>query len=299
MGKTKIEWADAVWNPVTGCTKVSAGCAQCYAERMAKRLAGRYGYPADDPFKVTLHPDRLEQPLRWRKSRRVFVNSMSDLFHEDVPYEFIDKVFAVMALCPQHTFQVLTKRPKEMGAYLNLHSIDFRISQAVKRLHLPTPYAALAGFAGVKGWPLPNVWLGTSCEDQPTADKRIPELLKCPAEVTFLSLEPMLGPIDLSPWIYQNACGCLELENDVDPDNCPHCKGTGAVCALDWVIAGGESGPGARPMDPDWPRGIRDQCQAAGVPFFFKQWDGVHKKQAGRMLDGRTWDEMPVKGETN
>ncbi len=282
MTKSKIEWTDATWNPVTGCTPVSTGCANCYAKRMAKRLAGRHGYPKTNPFTVTVHLDRLEEPLRWRKPRMVFVCSMGDLFHDDVPGDVIDKVFAVMELAPQHTFQVLTKRPHHMATYLNARGFGLN--------------------------PLPNVWLGTSVEDQSLAHYRIPYLLNCPAVVRFLSCEPLLGPLPN-----------LNLDG------------------IHWVIVGGESGPGARPMNSDWARDIRNQCQAAGVPFFFKQWgayvpeqqnpaaltartaktamyvdpDGntrpariggrghaatvqrVGKKAAGRLLDGREWNEMP------
>ena len=229
-GQSKIEWTDATWNPVTGCTKVSPGCKHCYAERITKRWGGDFS-------KVTLHPDRLDAPLHWRKPRMVFVNSMSDLFHEDVPDYFIDDVFDVCAVAANHTFQILTKRPERMMRYCQ--DDDRSI------LH--------------------NVWLGVSVEDQQRADERIPHLLQTPAAVRFLSVEPMLGPVALSAWLG----------------------------SIDWVICGGESGPGARPMDQGWARILRDQCVHAGVPFFFKQWGGVKKKRTGRVLDGRTWDEMP------
>ena len=240
---TKIEWAtnaDGVpgetWNPVTGCTKISEGCEHCYAERMAKRLRGRCGYPADNPFRVTLHPERLGIPLHWKKARTVFVCSMSDLFHQDVPLTYNDHVFNRMARCPQHRFLVLTKRPEPMREYL----LGYRPSE-----------------------PLPNVGLGVTVESQDHED-RIAHLLACPAAMRFVSVEPMLGGM---------AIGML---------------------GIDWVIGGGESGPGARPMDPRWARDLRDQCVAAGVPFFFKQWGGVHKKKHGRELDGRTWNQRPA-----
>jgi protein gp37 len=227
-GPTKIEWADSVWNPVTGCTKVSEGCRNCYAERMATRLAGRAGYPVEHPFAVTLHPDRLNEPLRWRKPRRIFVCSMSDLFHPDVPDDFILTVWNRMACSAWHTYQVLTKRPE-------------------RAVELLGPF-----------FPLPHVWLGVSVEDQPTADERIPHLLRCPAAVRFVSYEPPLGPVDfLRPeawWLGRPT------------------QAHGMHQGLDWAIAGGESGPKARPAHPDWFRSVRDQCQAAGVPFFFKGW---------------------------
>lgn len=292
---TKIEWADETWNPITGCSPVSAGCNNCYARRMANRLRGRHGYPADNPFKVTLHPDRLEQPLRWRKPRRVFVCSMGDLFHEDVrDYQFY-QVYEVMERCSHHTFLLLTKRPE--------------IAKAV-----------LTRYEG-RTWPLPNVWLGVTAEDQTAADERIPILLKIPAALRFVSVEPMLGLVDLNQIIVP---GDNPMEYHVSAlheqhDDCLY----DSPSQLDWVICGGESGPGARPMQPEWPRSLRDQCQAAGVPFFFKQWgewvspsqmpgetyrgiedfgDGigitdnprkVGKKRAGRLLDGREWNEYP------
>lgn len=248
---TKIEWTDAVWNPVTGCTKVSAGCASCYAERMAPRLAGRFGYPADDPFRVTLHPDRLDEPFRWRKSRRIFVCSMGDLFHDDVPDTFIDKVFAVMAMTPQHTFQVLTKRPARTVDYLkdSLCRMDLIGQQCgwFRRVWKRAEYWSTATGKAYEeiafDWPLPNVWLGTSIEDQATADKRIPELLKCPAAVRFVSCEPLIAPVKFSR----------------------------TMSGLAWCIVGAETGPGARPMKIKWVRDIRDQCGEAGVALFVKQ----------------------------
>ncbi len=285
---TAIEWTDETWNPVTGCDRVSPGCDHCYALTLAKRLKamGQAKYQADgDPrtsgpgFGLTVHPDVLDQPLRWRRPRRVFVNSMSDLFHPDVPDEFIGRVWDVMARTPQHTYQVLTKRSQRIARALGPAGCGFYAAEG------PVPC------------PQPNVWLGTSIEtDRYTF--RADHLRNTPAAVRFLSLEPLLGPLP-----------SLDL--------------TG----IDWVIVGGESGPGARPMHPDWVRDIRDRCQAAGVAYFFKQWgeyrplidylsdgggcpvpfvelstpDGsrreemarIGKKAAGRTLDGRTWDEMP------
>ena len=231
---TKIEWTDETWNPITGCKKVSDGCKNCYAERMAKRLAGRYGYPADDPFKPTLHEDKLDVPLKWKKPRRIFVCSMGDLFHEDVHRETILRVWKTMAESPQHTFQVLTKRPERMMYILE------------QWMH-PALRLSLVDHT----WPLPNVWLGVTAENQETADQRIPILLNTPAAVRFVSCEPLLGPVDLHPgWLLP-----------ISP----------TTSKLNQVIVGGESGPGARPMNPDWARSIRDQCKAAGVPFFMKQ----------------------------
>ena len=211
---TKIEWATEVWNPVTGCTKISPGCDHCYAERMAKRLAGRAGYPKEDPFQVIWRSDRLEQPLYWKQRRRVFVCSMGDLFHPDVPFRFIGDVWHTMWMA-QHIFLVLTKRPERMLEFLSSR-------------HSPL---SLLG----------NVWLGVSAENQETADERIPILLECPAAVRFVSVEPMLGAVDISG------------------------------CALDWVICGCESGPKRRPMNVEWARDLRKQCAAAGVPFSMKQ----------------------------
>ncbi len=314
--KTRIEWTDATWNPVTGCTKVSEGCDNCYAETIAHRFAGTPAYP--NGFAVTLRPERLDQPLRWQRPRRIFVNSMSDLFHADVPDEFIAHVFAVMALAPQHTFQVLTKRPGRMRSLLS--QADF---QLMVDAHMHNH-----GDVETEDWPLPNVWLGTSVENQKWADVRIPQLLGTPAAVRFLSCEPLLGPVDLAAWTRPHTDDC----ND---DGVPWC-----TCDrdrdgyLDWVIVGGESGPHARPMHPDWARSLRDQCVAAGIAYHFKQWgewtplfdgrelryplrgsrlavnlaadgraarDGhpgepmirLGKKAAGRELDGRTWDEYP------
>jgi protein gp37 len=228
-----IEWTDTTWNPLTGCTKVSPGCKNCYAERMARRLKAMGQPNYANGFKLSLHESMLDQPLHWRKPRRVFVNSMSDLFHRDVPDEYILRVFGVMRRAAQHQFQVLTKRSER-----------------------------LAGIAGEIDWPK-NVWMGVSVEN---ADYtfRIDHLRETGAAVKFLSVEPLLGPLR-----------ALDLGG------------------IDWVIVGGESGPGARPMSPGWVAEIRDQCVEAGVAFFFKQWGGVNKGRTGRELDGRTWDEMP------
>jgi protein gp37 len=228
-----IEWTDATWNPMRGCTKISPGCAHCYAETFAERFRGVPGHPFEQGFDFRLVPEALDLPLRWKKSRLIFVNSMSDLFHEDVPDKYIEKVFAVMRQATQHRFQVLTKRAERLEAFTQRHA------------------------------PSPNVWLGVSVEN---ADYtlRIDHLRRASADVRFLSIEPLLGPIP-----------------DLD------------VRGIDWVIVGGESGRRSRPMNAAWVREIRDRCQRVGVPFFFKQWGGFQKKKNGRELDGRTWDEMP------
>jgi len=253
--RTAIEWTDSTWNPVTGCTQVSPGCDHCYALRFAERFRGVPGHPFEHGFDLRLRPERLTQPLRWRKPRRVFVNSMSDLFHADVPDEFIAQVFAVMAASPRHTFQVLTKRPQRMRRWLSHPAAQARVWEAARQLGLAVDGAS---------WPLPNVWLGTSIENNNYA-WRADFLRRTPAAVRFISAEPLLGPLDR-----------LDL--------------TG----IHWLITGGESGPGHRPCDPAWVRDLRDRCVAAGVAFFFKQWGGTRPTSGGRLLDGRTWDEYPV-----
>jgi protein gp37 len=271
--KTGIEWTEATWNPVTGCSKVSQGCKHCYALREWPRMAAAkhtvyFGRAFTD---VMCHPERLEQPLRWKRPRRIFVNSMSDLFHEAVPFEFIDKVFAIMALAPQHTFQVLTKRPERMHCYIN----DYQRRQTTSGIVVPDcVIARLNGRTNMPElrWPLPNVWLGVSVEDQATADERIPLLMQTPAALRWISAEPLLGPVDLG-------LQCENWSDDIvmDPETgayecCKACDYTGVGNAIDWVVVGGESGPKARPTHPDWARSLRDQCAAAGVPFLFKQW---------------------------
>lgn len=299
--RSAIEWTDATWNPVTGCSHVSEGCRHCYAETLSLRMGwSTKPWTAQNAAEnVMLHPARLDQPLRWRKPRRVFVNSMSDLFHEQIPESFLDAVFAVMALTPQHTFQVLTKRPEWMRAYLKAPGRAGAI-------------AAETG-SGVDGdrrwpfirpddladeWPLVNVWLGVSVEDQRTADARIPILLDTPAAVRFLSVEPLLGPVDLTPYVTASADVLACPECGFRTNRFSRCPNDEAELvrdfAVDWVIVGGESGGDARPMDPAWAQSLRDQCVAAGVPFFFKQWGGRTPKAGGRLLDGRIWDEMPT-----
>lgn len=410
MANSKIEWTEKTWNPVTGCTKISPGCQNCYAERMSKRLAGRCGYPKRNPFEVTYHHARLSEPYGWRKPARVFVCSMGDLFHEDVTDKFIIDVLSIMAEASQHTFLVLTKRPERMKEIMTHDTVanDVWLQTSRGCNDEPSP------------WPLSNVWLGVTAENQEQADKRIPILLQIPAAVRFVSVEPMLRPVDLNKWIMprtpftpENAPKSWDefawpdwvpgkvreqiesfwgqfgrgpkdwAENAISNDSPPFGMQMGYqedgrtvygrwIFAwnnigrlvddkgnvyypsiprahlldttryywhdLHWVICGGESGPGARPMHPDWVRSLRDQCAAAGVPFFFKQWGeweafydrdiddpdwrdipeygpgitrlnlaggtGFHgervvyfrkvgKKAAGRLLDGRIWDEAP------
>jgi protein gp37 len=321
--KTGIEWTDATWNPVVGCSRVSAGCKNCYAFRMhdmrhkakvaGAKLPDQYAHPF-----TTIQPiaPRISLPLMWKKSRLIFVNSTSDLFHEDVPFDFILGVWNTMALSPQHTYQILTKRARRMLGFFEWLKEGMRER-------------------GLDEWEkgaevLKNVWLGVSVENQGAADERIPLLLQVPAAVRFLSCEPLLGSLDLSPYLFASGSDGEPAPRNEPPLPCLH-----------WIIAGGESGPGARPMHPDWARALRDQCQAAGVPFFFKQWgewapvydrdiedpdwrrcdiikartpkgqwlnlaggQGFHgdrvvrmgrvgKKAAGRLLDGVEWNEYP------
>ncbi len=234
---TEIEWTDATWNPVTGCTKITPGCDSCYAERFAERFRGVAGHPFEQGFDLTLRPERLTQPLRWRQPRRIFVNSMSDLFHKEVAKPFIDSVFDTMEAADWHTFQVLTKRSSLMVRYLRGRYGD--------------------------GMAPPHIWLGVSVEDAKNT-VRLKHLQAARASVKFVSFEPLLGPV-----------------------------GTVDLCGIDWAIVGGESGPRARAMDEAWALEIRDQCRAAGVAFFFKQWGGVRPKSGGRLLHGREWNEYP------
>jgi protein gp37 len=256
---------------------VSAGCEHCYAERFAERFRGVAGHPYEQGFDLRLWPDRLAIPLRWQRPRRIFVNSMSDLFHASVPDAFIFRVFAVMAAAPRHTFMVLTKRPQRMRRVLTDTDVHAAIEEA--------SYAVAGELGGCHlnlparlSWPLPNVWLGTSVESQEVT-WRIDWLVRTPAMVRFLSCEPLLGPLDLERWLWEEAGPAWAGKNP-----CPD---------VGWVIAGGESGPGHRPCNPAWVRGLRDQCIAASCPFFFKQFGGLRPKDGGRLLDGRTWDEFP------
>jgi len=231
--KSKIEWTESTWNPVTGCTKISEGCRNCYAERMALRLKATGSPNYANGFQVTLHEHALEIPLRWKQPRTIFVNSMSDLFHKGVPFDFISQIFDVMRRASYHRFQILTKRSE-------------RLLELSDRLTWPG-----------------NVWMGVTVENA-DCTFRIDHLRQTDAAIKFISFEPLLSPIPN-----------IDLEG------------------IDWVIVGGESGPKSRPMEPQWATNIRDQSTAAGIPFFFKQWGGINKKKAGRILDGSTWDDMP------
>lgn len=269
MTKTKIEWTDEVWNPVTGCTKVSAGCKNCYAERIFQRP-----YPGRAFTDVRCHPERLDAPLHWRKSRMIFVNSMSDLFHEDVPDEFIDQIFDVMASANQHTFQVLTKRAVRMQKYVlarlakkQAYADKFDLCPTEAMRNSPAAKWAREDAARVPAY----IWLGVSVEDQATADERIPLLLQTPAAVRWISAEPLLAPINLSTHDIGNLYWLSALTGRA------HIMHDGGMPAaptygkLDWVVTGGESGPNARPSHPDWFRSLRDQCRNTGVRFFMKQ----------------------------
>lgn len=347
---TKIEWADATWNPVTGCSVTSPGCTNCYAMRYAgtrgRHLASRQGLTREVngnhvwTGEVRLNEEWLTQPLRWKHPRRIFVCAHGDLFHESVPDEWIDRVFAVMALCPQHTFQVLTKRSARMWDYCSDPATVDRIYDLVCDLAIdgvgqvvliapgvPPEMAPDGRHVPLGVWPLPNVWLGISVEDQARADLRIPDLLDTPASLRWISAEPLLGPVD---WI-KVVARWQDTRTNAEKAHI----GWGAPL-IDWVVAGGESGPDARPCHPDWARLLRDQCAASGVPFFWKQWgewiglgvaegrplddghwptngdgcirlrpDGsrgdegfpmqrVGKKAAGRLLDGREWSGFPA-----
>ena len=274
MGDSTIEWTDKTWNPVTGCDRVSPGCDNCYALTLAGRLKamGSKRYQNDgDPrtsgpgFGLTLHPDKLTEPLTWKSPKKVFVNSMSDLFHPAVPSSFIEGVWGTMAAARQHQFQILTKRPQRMLQWFNWeHAEEWINRQGTVQNRLDFMWARGETDSRNLTWPLPNVWLGTSIESN-RYTFRANSLRKTPAAVRFVSIEPLLGPVD-----------SLNLEG------------------IDWVIVGGESGPHARPMNPMWVRDVRDQCRFLGVPFFFKQWGGRTPKAGGRELDGRTWDEYPI-----
>lgn len=334
--KTAIEWTavpdghggfkrGATWNPLRGCTAVSAGCDNCFAASIALRFSapglpyeglatqGEGGHP-EWTGKIMLVPDHLADPLRWREPRGVFVNSMSDLFHPGVPIGFIDQVFAVMAAARRHTFQVLTKRPQIMANYLADPGVQERIERAGDDLAGTLGWCNLGGDWPGFPWPLPNVWVGASVENQ-RATSRINALMRCPATVRFLSCEPLLGPLDLSRWL-----------DPPFPDHPDPIKGVYRFKLLDqwfvypganwirrdlpqperwgpkdhglhWVITGGESGRYHRPLDPDWVRTIRDDCLAANVAYFHKQNGGPTSKSGGKDLDGREWCDFPVVGE--
>ena len=293
--KTHIEWADATWNPITGCSVVSPGCTNCYAMRLAgtrlKHLPSRAGLTQDSKAgpvwngKVRFNKQGLDQPLRWWRPRRIFVCAHGDLFHPAIPDEWIDQAFAVMALAPQHVFIVLTKRGARMRYWFRRERGHTAPAECLAELYLdehpqiaerwPLDKERAIG-VGLRGWPLPNVWLGVSVEDHERADERIPDLLATPAAVRFISAEPLLGPLDLGSYLlsvrgkHDQRVRLPML--DSEEGRAPRQGYLGEAIGLDWVIAGGESGPNARPMHPDWARSLRDQCIAARVPFFFKQW---------------------------
>lgn len=311
MTASKIEWTErSDWNPIRGCTRVSEGCRHCYAEQ----IAGRFSDPGQAfhgfaqrtsaggrwTGKVELVEDRLTLPLRWRKPSLIFASSTSDIFHESLSDGDIDRIFAVMALAPHHRFQVLTKRAERMRAWFDRYdgAHDDNCADMVSKAlepRLSTLLATRDAHNRLAHWPLPNVWPGVSVEDQAAADERIPHLLATPAAVRFLSCEPLLGPVDCAPFLNKNI-------PDAGESGCGEIRPL-RVASIDWVIAGGESGRGARPMHPDWARNLRDQCADAGVPFFFKQWGEFAPGEiAGEFLnpdraakgfeyfDGR-WDE--------
>lgn len=238
MAGTAIEWTDATWNPVTGCTKITAGCDHCYAERFSERFRGTPGHPFKNGFDLTLRPERLEQPLQWRKPRMIFVNSMSDLFHKEIPAEFISSVFDTMERADWHIYQVLTKRSSLLQKF---------VGQRYGERKAPA-----------------HIWFGVSVEDK-HATTRIRHLQRANVSIRFLSIEPLIAPV-----------------------------GTLSLAGIDWVIVGGESGPGARPMKQEWVVDIRDQCVAARVAFFFKQWGGRSPKSGGRLLEGEEWNQFPA-----
>lgn len=345
---SSIEWTEATWNPTTGCDRVSPGCDNCYALTLAKRLkgmgSGKYQRDGDPRtsgpgFGLSIHSDVVGQPMWWRDPRRIFVNSMSDLFHDQVPDRFIADVFAVMSIASRHTYQVLTKRHARMRSLLN--SVPFWMT--VNNARTVRGYPALPWVAAGELEPLRGVWIGVSVENQKWADIRIPALLETPAAVRWISAEPLLGPVDLSRWLVSRPAWGPEYPDPTSPMGLL-VQDLVDVPALSWVVAGGESGPDAQPMHPDWARGLRDQCASASVPYFHKQngqyapvldspaagdlwlapggvtaewqhgdgyvrqaggdyrWPGTRtvlvrrarsKHAAGRLLDGRTWDEYP------
>ena len=331
MADTKIEWAEKTWNPVTGCTPISEGCDNCYAKREAEgRLRGRGGYPEDDPFRVTLRQDRLDQPLRWKKQSRIFVCSMGDLFHEDVPDEFIDQAFSVMLAChiwnnvPGHRILILTKRASRMTEYFSAgpeallkrwanagdgwlicNNPDILFSELVYsatchdwdesgRNSNGSPYKPWGYLDQL--WPLPNVFLGVTAENQARANERIPILLQIPAAVRFISVEPMLSAVDLTniqfdKWTRMNileGCGITTRPGAMG-QSLPnyYCQ------PLSWVICGSETGPNARPIEEEWVKNLKDQCVAANVPFFYKQKMVNNKKITLPELEGKQWAEFP------
>lgn len=303
MAETSIQWTDKVWNPIRGCSRVSPGCQHCYAEKTAYRFS-QPGMPYEGLVKlvggeprwtgkIQLVPEKLEEPLHWQKPCRVFVNSMSDLFHEDVPDEYIDRVFAVMALAGQHTFQVLTKRAERMAKYLSDSGTEERIDEAAcdlrdtTGLNLSSEDWVRLGRGGFVDMPLDNVWLGVSVEDQQRADERIPHLLRTPAVVRFLSCEPLLSAVDLQDYLLVPEIDVMEY-------------GSGPILGYDrllhWLICGGESGPNARPFDLAWAYSLLDQCRKAGVPYFLKQLGSKPFSSQDRITHRGRKEPLPANG---
>ena len=302
---TRIEWTEETWNPAKGCTRVSAGCANCYAERMAIRLKGRKARGYDDGFEPKILPWQLAKPIKWRAPRSVFVVSMGDLFHESIPFEYVEKVFAIMTLAPQHTYQVLTKRPERMREFFaryetypggkrpvfHLDSQDVALVKAAMRPRDRAGFSVeddgdFAGWHVMPGkWPLPNAWLGVSAENQSAANRRVPILLEVPAKIHFVSAEPLLAPITLEKWMRPR---WGEAKDDgLQP--------LSSTC-LDWVIAGGETGPRARQPSEDWFVSLMRECKSGGVPFFFKRLGGKGPRSKSRKLQGWKFEEMPDAG---
>ncbi len=302
---SNIGWTDESWNPITGCTKISPGCANCYAEVITLKF--NYG-PAFLPgvTEIKLHDDRMKKPTTWRKPRMIFVNSMSDMWHDEVPDAFLDTMFAIMSITPQHTYQILTKRPDRMYEYVTSKDVSERVAELLTLAFVMNcGHSAESGLAasyqrtGAVPWPLPNVWLGVSTENQYWADKRIPVLLRTPAAVRFISAEPLLKAIDLKPafdpfWNVDDMTKTMLGQGLFNSDQADSMKRR----TLDWVIVGGESGKGHRPMNVGWAKDIAGQCVAFGVPIFMKQDSGSRSGRQGRLPDD-LWQmkEFPVKVE--
>ena len=282
---SKIEWTEKTWNPASGCTKISDGCKNCYAETMAKRLKAMGIKEYENGFAVTLHPSRLREPLERKKPTMYFVCSMGDLFHEDVPFEFIYKIWVVMINSSQHTFQVLTKRPDRMFEFISVYA----------------PVRAMTGETYGTDFLPKNIWLGVTAENQEQADKRIPILLDTPAVLRFVSIEPMLSGIDLKKYLVGYKCFSCGYEALGSPRKCPSCGRSELgdkyfSSAIDWVIVGGETGTGARPLQYEWVKDIQEQCKAAHIPFFFKKWGKlgrIDKTLIDGYIDGVECRAMP------
>lgn len=294
--KSDIEWTDATWNPVRGCTKVSSGCRNCYAETFAERFRGVKGHAYEQGFDLRTVPESLQLPLRWKRPRRIFVNSMSDLFHKDVPSSFIDEVIATMLLAHWHTYQVLTKRAERMAQHLSDPGLYERVLAIVNRIRGGATGALRAqlysvGVSNPTTFPAPWIWWGVSVEDQARADERIPHLLRTPAAVRFLSCEPLLEHVDLRRWL-NDPCNCMVPAMEGAGQHSPNCRTFKEPWGLDWVIGGGESGPGARPCALEWIESIVDQCRSSGIQCFVKQLGAhvVSEERAAEDEDGkRRW----------